>query len=29
MRCDSRTNPGVMVCRKDTGAQISVTYCTR
>jgi hypothetical protein len=28
MLCDSKTNPGVMVCRKDTGATIAMAYCT-
>lgn len=28
MLCDSRSNPGVMVCKKDTGTPIGVAYCS-
>jgi hypothetical protein len=28
MLCDRSAGPGVMVCRKDTGAKIAATYCT-
>ena len=28
MLCDSRTQPGVMLCRKDSAPSIAVAYCT-
>lgn len=28
MLCDSKSTPGTMVCRKDTGPQIGLAYCT-
>ncbi len=28
MLCDRESTPGTMVCRKDTGPQISFSYCT-
>jgi hypothetical protein len=28
MLCDSRAEPGKMVCTPDTGTQVSVSYCT-
>lgn len=28
MLCDSKSNPGTMVCKKDAGSQIAITHCT-
>jgi hypothetical protein len=28
MLCDSQSNPGKMVCTRDTGTAVSVSYCT-
>lgn len=28
MLCDSKAAPGVMTCRKDTGTQLAMAYCT-
>ncbi len=28
MLCDSRSQPGKMICEKDSGTQIAFSYCT-
>ncbi len=28
MLCDSRTTPGTMTCRQDSGTKIGTAYCT-